>query len=71
MKDDNEKAKLFGIILSSTVVTIVITWALWNIMKSFMDAIVGLLFLIYTTALQKEFMLGTEVPSIFFVQTTQ
>lgn len=51
MKDDNDKAKLFGIILSSTVVTIVITWALWNIMKGFMDAVTGLLFLTYTAAL--------------------
>ena len=48
MKDDNDKSKLFGIILSSTVVTIVITWALWNIMKGFMDAVTGLLFLTYT-----------------------
>ena len=51
MKDDNDKAKLFGILLSSTVVTIVITWALWNIMKGFMDAVAGLLFLTYTAAL--------------------
>ena len=52
MKDDNDKAKLFGILLSSTVVTIVITWALlWNIMKGFMDAVTGLLFLTYTAAL--------------------
>ena len=51
MKDDNDKAKLFGILLSSTVVTIVITWALWNIMKGLMDAVTGLLFLTYTAAL--------------------
>ena len=51
MKNDNEQAKLFGIILSSTVVTIVITWALWNIMKGLMDAVTGLLFLTYTAAL--------------------
>lgn len=51
MKDDNDKAKLFGILLSSTVVTIVITWALRNIMKGFMDAVTGLLFLTYTAAL--------------------
>lgn len=51
MKNDNEQAKLFGILLSSTVVTIVITWALWNIMKGLMDAVTGLLFLTYTAAL--------------------
>lgn len=51
MKNDNEQAKLFGILLSSIVVAIVITWTLWNIAKGCIDAVTGLLFLTYTAAL--------------------
>lgn len=51
MKNDNEQAKLFGILLSSIVVAIVATWTLWNIAKGFIDAVTGLLFLTYTAAL--------------------
>lgn len=51
MKNDNEEAKLFGILLSSIVVAIVIAWTLWNIMKGLMDAVTGILFLTFTAAL--------------------
>lgn len=51
MKNDNEEAKLFGILLSSIVVAIVIAWTLWNIAKGLMDAVTGLLFLTFTAAL--------------------
>lgn len=51
MNNDNEQAKLFGILLSSIVMAIVITWTLWNIAKGFIDAVTGLLFLTYTAAL--------------------
>lgn len=51
MKNDNKQAKLFGILLSSIVVAIIFAWTLWNIMKGFMDAVTGLLFLTFTAAL--------------------